>query len=258
MGEWMRTAVRRTGLTFVAAGGVLNGISCSGDDVTGPTTGSLEITTATSGPDPDGDGYGVTIDGGVPTALGVNATLQRHDLDAGNHSVQLSGLASNCTLTGDNPRNISVTSAETARVTFQVTCTAATGILQISVATSGPSPDPDGYSVTLNGTDRGVLITGTILTVDHLPAGDHVVGLSDVATNCQVQGDNPRTVTLRAGQTATVTFSITCTAPQSKIAFVSGRDGNAEIYVMNGDGTGLTRLTNNPKNSILQHSFHFQ
>src|SRR5206468_6980810 len=30
-----------------------------------------------------------------------------------------------------------------------------------------------------------------------------------------------------------------------KIAFASGRDGNFEIYVMNADGSGQTRLTNN-------------
>src|SRR5262249_24615400 len=32
----------------------------------------------------------------------------------------------------------------------------------------------------------------------------------------------------------------------SKIAFASNRDGNQEIYVMNIDGTNVTRLTNNP------------
>jgi len=31
-----------------------------------------------------------------------------------------------------------------------------------------------------------------------------------------------------------------------RIAFCSDRDGNWEIYVMNADGTGQTRLTNNP------------
>jgi TolB protein len=36
-----------------------------------------------------------------------------------------------------------------------------------------------------------------------------------------------------------------------KIAFTSDRDGNWEIYVMNADGTGLTRLTNNPANEFL-------
>ena len=33
---------------------------------------------------------------------------------------------------------------------------------------------------------------------------------------------------------------------QGKIAFTSNRDGNDEIYVMNADGTGVTRLTDNP------------
>jgi Tol biopolymer transport system component len=33
---------------------------------------------------------------------------------------------------------------------------------------------------------------------------------------------------------------------QGRIAFVSNRDGNNEIYVMNADGSGVTRLTDNP------------
>lgn len=35
-------------------------------------------------------------------------------------------------------------------------------------------------------------------------------------------------------------------ATSGGIAFVSERDGNAEIYVVNADGTGLGRLTNDP------------
>ena len=33
---------------------------------------------------------------------------------------------------------------------------------------------------------------------------------------------------------------------RGQIAFTSDRDGNDEIYVMNADGYGQTRLTNNP------------
>ena len=33
---------------------------------------------------------------------------------------------------------------------------------------------------------------------------------------------------------------------QGTIAFQSNRDGNNEIYIMNGDGSGLTNLTDNP------------
>jgi dipeptidyl aminopeptidase/acylaminoacyl peptidase len=37
-------------------------------------------------------------------------------------------------------------------------------------------------------------------------------------------------------------------AGSSRIAFVSERDGNREIYIVNADGTGLVRLTNEPAN----------
>ncbi|GEM_PF-413927 len=53
--------------------------------------------------------------------------------------------------------------------------------------------------------------------------------------------------------TATLTSTPTPTrtpASTGKIAFVSNRDGNNEIYVMNADGSGQTRLTYNPANDL--------
>ena len=41
-------------------------------------------------------------------------------------------------------------------------------------------------------------------------------------------------------------FSPTWSPDGSRIAFDSERDGNLEVYVMNADGTGQTRLTDNP------------
>lgn len=35
-------------------------------------------------------------------------------------------------------------------------------------------------------------------------------------------------------------------ASSVRIAFVSTRDGNFEVYVMKADGSGVTRLTDNP------------
>jgi Tol biopolymer transport system component len=40
--------------------------------------------------------------------------------------------------------------------------------------------------------------------------------------------------------------TVVASAPSGKIAFVSDRDGNDEIYVLDADGSGLTNLTRNP------------
>ena len=39
-------------------------------------------------------------------------------------------------------------------------------------------------------------------------------------------------------------------ARRQKLAFMSNRDGNPEIYVVNRDGSGLRRLTNHPENDV--------
>jgi tricorn protease-like protein len=51
---------------------------------------------------------------------------------------------------------------------------------------------------------------------------------------------------LVAGQLAAATKVV-----NAKIAFNSNRDGNEEIYVMNADGTGQTRLTNDAASDFL-------
>jgi hypothetical protein len=120
-----------------------------------PTTGILEITTSTSGTEQDADGYTVQIDAEAPQAIAAAATLEIPGVTPGNHTVLLGGLAANCTVSGDNPRAISVTAGETATIDFAVTCNAASGSLSITSATSGSSPDPDGYIVFVDGADRG-------------------------------------------------------------------------------------------------------
>ncbi len=47
-----------------------------------------------------------------------------------------------------------------------------------------------------------------------------------------------------------LTLLMVCVDAQAQIAFMSQRDGNAEIYVMNIDGGNQRRLTNNPQNDL--------
>jgi TolB protein len=55
---------------------------------------------------------------------------------------------------------------------------------------------------------------------------------------------------LVVGLQATVLILTTCDRAQVKIAFLSDRDGNYEIYVMDVDGSNPTNLTNNPAEDV--------
>ena len=213
MGRLTRRVVWPVRLVLLGAGSVLSGLSCGGGDIAAPSAGSIEITTATGGPEPDGDGYAVTIDAGTEAAIGSHGTLTRDDLQPGRHTVYLTGMAANCAVEGENPRTVEVQQGATEPAAFVITCTATTGRLEISTSTTGASPDPDGYLLLLDGTAQGTIGVNASISNDGLSAGARSVGLSGMAANCQVQGDNPRRVTVTAGATASVAFAVSCAPP---------------------------------------------
>jgi hypothetical protein len=168
-------------------------LGCSSSDITVPqTTGTLEITTATTGDEPDQDGYTVQVDGGAAQPIAPSASLQNSEVAPGDHTVQLGGTAANCAVGGGNPQTVSVVVGEAATVIFSVTCAASSGGVEITISSSGVTTDPDGFTVSVDGTDRGTLAANGTVNVGGLAAGAHLVGLGGMAANCQVAGDNPR------------------------------------------------------------------
>jgi len=95
----------------------------------------LTVSTSTSGSSLDPDGYTVTVDGGSARAIGINAGVSYTGLTPGNHTVAISGVATNCTVSGGTSRTVSVPSGGTAATTFSVTCTAPN---QPPVVNAGP------------------------------------------------------------------------------------------------------------------------
>ncbi|HEX2249822.1 MAG TPA: Ig-like domain-containing protein, partial [Gemmatimonadales bacterium] len=213
-----------------------------GDNIGPPAAGTLEITTSTSGVELDADGYTVQIDGGSVQTVGVEATITTRQVTPGAHTVLLGGLAANCSVAGDIPRSVTVTAGETTTVSFEVTCTATTGSLTITSATSGPSPDADGYTISIDGVERGTLSANAAVTISGLTPGTHPVALGGVAGNCQIQGDNARTVTITAGEDASVVYTITCAPPPAGagdlriITATSGPDPDQDGYTFTVDG----------------------
>src|SRR5207237_83311 len=83
-------------------------------------TGSLTVATSTAGGTPDPDGYTVTVSGGGSQTIGNNDSVTFPDLATGSHTVTLSGIASNCSVSGGTSRTVTVTAGQTATASFAV------------------------------------------------------------------------------------------------------------------------------------------
>jgi hypothetical protein len=203
-------------------------------------TGVIEIRSATTGADSDPDGYFVSLDGGTLRGLWSSGTVRYSGVPAGVHSVALSGMSPNCTVSGPNPRtDVQVTSGglarDTTKVSFDVACADTTGAVRVITATSGSSPDTNGYLVTAAPglvTPRRVLPNDTIV-VGRIRPGTVSVGIGDIATNCLSTGQNPKTTAVTMGDTTEVRFDVSCVAPGTVrvTANVTGPDPDSSYQV---------------------------
>jgi Tol biopolymer transport system component len=118
-------------------------------------------------------------------------------------------------------------------------------VIRVAATTTGALLDRDGYAVGLDGgSGRSVDANGALLIPDVTP-GDHALVLSGVACNCSLAESEPVAVTVSAGDTADATFAVTC-EEIGRLAFVDreGESAPSDIYVIDLDGSGRTRLTN--------------
>jgi hypothetical protein len=183
-----------------------------------PPTGDLTVTTSTTGSSFDPDGYTVAVDGGAPQAIASNNStgITFTGLSASNHTVVLAGVAANCTVSGGPSQTVAVPSGGTATLGYAVSCTTPpppTGDLTVFTSTSGALPDPDGYTVTLDGGQARDIGIDDATTYAGIAAGAHTVRLIGLASNCTVSGANPRSVNVPSSSSASTTFTVDCPTP---------------------------------------------
>lgn len=236
-------------LMLGACGGSDSGPTGPSNPPPGPTTGTISVSVTTIGDSQDTDGYSVMLDGTAKAAIGANGSVSLSSVSPGNRLVSLSGVAQNCAIDGEHPQSVSVSAGVTAQASFQIVCVVAVGSIEVTVTTAGAGTDPDGYLVRVDGGGGEAVSANEVITLDLVTSGTRQVGLDDVDTNCQVQGENPTTADVPVGGQAQVAFSVSCVAPPpGTIAFLSSRDGvQLEVYVMNGAGGGVTRVTQMPE-----------
>ena len=209
--------------------------------------GTIEAIITTTGPSLDLNGYAVHVSGpgilgGFPVA--VQDTLVLAGVAAGDYSLTVYDVDPSCAVTPPNPRSVTVTSGVTSQVTFQVTCIPP-GALALSVITTGPDPDPNGYFAQVSRSGFATVVqlpaNGSVL-MPGLVAADYSVRLDGTSANCATTPPNPRTVTVLSGDTAATGFVVTCVAA-ARLAYTSPQAGNEDVYTVLSNGTGVGRLT---------------
>jgi hypothetical protein len=207
-----------------------------------PSTGTLAVSNTTTGSNFP-TSYTVTVDAGTASAISQtmvpNGSTTFTGLSANTHSVTLSNIASNCTVTSTNPQSVTVTAGATTNATFTVSCTApsATGTLTVSNTTTGSVPTTS-YTVTVSGTPGTAsqpMAPNGSTTFSNVPPATYTVQLSGQPANCTVTSTNPQTVTVTAGATTNATFTVSCAAPPTGTEI----SGTGQI------GTGSPTVGNN-------------
>jgi hypothetical protein len=172
--------------------------------------GNLYVETNTTGEGLDPDGYTVTVDGTVSLSIATNGNVTFIELSAGDHSVELSGVAPNCAVIGDNPRIVTVLSEDVVGTTFEVSCTGGVGggggggggVVSITglgrIGSGSPTPGSDlqtfdfAVSADLTGrftySDYGLATDATVPTLRVDPA-DPETGITAFTPSSSVCGD---------------------------------------------------------------------
>ncbi|MGH3859325.1 hypothetical protein [Actinokineospora sp.] len=194
-------------------------------------TGAIEVAAPTSGRDFDPDGYDVHVDGVSTARVFAGGSVVVEEVLPGSHVVRLDEFSANCSSSDSPSRTVVVTAGgltrDTVRTALEVSCQGVTGDVLLTTTTAGADLDQNGYTLMLDG-ELVVLPPcgfydyyceeGTLFLEPNgdrffaqVPPGDHTYQLGDIASNCTVNGSNPRTVSVAVGETSALLFDVSCT-----------------------------------------------
>jgi TolB protein len=209
-----------------------------------PVRSILEVRTHTTGLEPFPASYEMALDGGVPRSIGVTAALTIPDLDPGDHLILLTGLGTNCAVTGSNPLSLRLVPDSTTRAEFAVTCFASRGSVRVETATSGRDPDLDGYTISLDDGPSRPIGSSDSAEFAAVPSGTHRVRLTDLAPYCFPAEPDPQMVEVR-GEEATLRFTISCPGASSarRLLYAEPKGADTHLFAMTTAGTDRVDLT---------------
>jgi WD40 repeat protein len=218
--------------------------------VTCAAFGTLQVAAQQSGADPGPYDFKVAVrseryQSDSVAAVAPNGAVSFQMPSLGAHQIWLRGVPANCD--GTLLRDVSVLSAATASVTFNVTCVPPSSI---AYASMDPADRSDIVMASSNGRS-GALLTrdsGSERDPAWSPDGSRLAFAADRTGDFEIWVMNADgTGQVRLTSSPRADYRPDWSPDGKRIVFVSERDGNPELYVMNADGTGQLRLTNEPR-----------
>jgi dipeptidyl aminopeptidase/acylaminoacyl peptidase len=187
--------------------------ACS-EDPTAPPRGTIKVDVFTTGGDLDLDGYEILV-GADKRVIVASSTVRFEGVEAGQRTIEVRGVASNCTVVGDNPRAVVVPPSGEISAIIEVACDA-TGI-ELEFRTAGADTPLPGYGVRTAGRAFNASPNGS-LTISGLAPGSHEVALT-IPASCSLAGESSFAVTVTHRKLTRVTVEVTCTRNSNLIAF---------------------------------------
>ena len=220
-------------VTADAAVSVAFGVLC------GPGIGSARVQVVTTGADLDPDGY-LIVASGVEAPVPSNGEVVLAGLPAGQATVQLFGIAANCTLVGPGQQEVEVPLSGEVAVQFEAACRGPERFDLVFQAQLGSVEGPDLYRVNASGAHLRNLTTSdaweTFPSWSH--DGTRIVfnrSLTLAPGNLFVMGSDGT----NPGDLGVAAFQADWSPDDVRLAAVVDRN----IVLLDSDGTGLSQLT---------------
>jgi Tol biopolymer transport system component len=199
-------------------------------------SGTLEISTTTTGQDLDPDGYRVLVISSAGTVLDIATSANgaaSYMVPAGPLTLRIEGVRGNCAIDGGAERQVTIAHATLVAIKFEGRCQGLR-LVRFTTVTTGPRLDIDGYQVEMrlnnNLADFFTLPSnGTKESVRLMP-GTYSLRMWGVQLNCATPALGSATV---AGDVDTeITIEVTCAEPL-EFAFAVGLDAASDIKLTN-------------------------
>ncbi len=199
--------------------------ACGDDDATDPgPRGDFFVRTVSSGDELDSNGYEIRVNDTFAATIGVNDSVEFSNRAVSTYSVELTQVADNCTVAGNNPRSVLVIADSQTGTTFEVNCVVTAGVLQVVTITTGENPD-DGYTLAVDGSDAGTIGANDTARTADLETGEHTVRLGDIALNCRLGGDPERTLTVPSEDMVETKYEVFCTDRVGNLRIITSTTG---------------------------------